>query len=86
MCVGELLGELEPDDASQRTMSGNAADLSAEVTPEQLAWLQSTANAHKARWEGGAAETEGAAGDGAWDNNDEIAARLANLDLGSGFM
>ncbi|EFJ52535.1 hypothetical protein VOLCADRAFT_103027 [Volvox carteri f. nagariensis] len=96
--MGELLGELETGGAADGELeSGAVAALDAEgdgepggiglggpspllgeLDPDQAAWLRAAASANQAMW----------AGEGAEDgpiSNDEIAARLANLDLGSGF-
>ncbi|GLC41175.1 hypothetical protein PLESTB_001530100 [Pleodorina starrii] len=96
--MGELLGELETGGAADGELeSGAVAPLDAEahpgehgrivgasplnglgeLAPDQAAWLRAAASANQAMW----------AGEGAEDGpmNDEIAARLANLDLGSGF-
>ncbi|PNH11394.1 hypothetical protein TSOC_001824 [Tetrabaena socialis] len=98
--LGELLGELElgadggelealggggaleaePQGAAPPEAPAAAAALSGlgELDPAQAAWLRAAASANQAMWAGEGAE------DGPM-SNDEIAARLANLDLGSGF-
>ncbi|GFR42540.1 hypothetical protein Agub_g3447 [Astrephomene gubernaculifera] len=96
--MGELLGELETGAGLDGELEPNAvAPLDAEalegdarlsgpsplgalgeLAPDQAAWLRAAASANQALWAGESAE-EGPM------SNDEIAARLANLDLGSGF-
>ncbi|GLI63952.1 hypothetical protein VaNZ11_007118 [Volvox africanus] len=96
--MGELLGELETGGLGEGELEpgvvasleaegegepgglglGGASPLLRELDPDQAAWLRAAASANQAMWAGEGAE------DGPM-SNDEIAARLANLDLGSGF-
>ncbi|GIL71796.1 hypothetical protein Vretimale_769 [Volvox reticuliferus] len=96
--MGELLGELETGGLGEGELEpsvvasldaegegesgglglGGASPLLRELNPDQAAWLRAAASANQAMWAGEGAE------DGPM-SNDEIAARLANLDLGSGF-
>jgi hypothetical protein len=99
--LGGLEGELEPlggpAAAGEASSQGAAADGAAvpqgsqgaaaggpagplQFTSAEMAWLQAAASANKALWEGTNAEDDGQEG-----GNDDLAARLANLDLGSGF-
>ncbi|KAG2501324.1 hypothetical protein HYH03_001117 [Edaphochlamys debaryana] len=74
------MGALEAGPRGPGPLGGPKGPLAAlgELPPDQAAWLRAAASANQALWAGEGAE-EGPM------SNDEIAARLANLDLGSGF-
>uniref|UniRef100_A0A7S0RU06 Uncharacterized protein n=1 Tax=Chlamydomonas leiostraca TaxID=1034604 RepID=A0A7S0RU06_9CHLO len=74
---GELLEELEPTAEEAAAAAAAANGGLPEMTADEKAWLRSAADANNQMW-AGPGEEEG-------ESNDDLAARLANLDLGSGF-